>query len=155
MKRAVFESLGTWRSAEDTANGRLRKKAMLRCVEVCCKKEDYVGCGRVISGFRTPRTALITHYSPFPVLPLNSGPGEISRTHVNHRFVAHRYFYQIGFHTSFSLSIGYHGFKSGVDRIASFAVFAGACSSLSQCPKCRISESSIARWSGRLRICFR
>lgn len=30
MNRAVFEALGSWRSAEDTANGRLRKKAMLR-----------------------------------------------------------------------------------------------------------------------------
>ena len=108
MKRAVFESLGTWRSAEDTANGRLRKKAMLRwCVEVCCRKEDYVGCGRVISGFRTPRTALITHYSPFPVLPLNSGPGEISRTHVNHRLVAHRCFIRLVFirHSHFQLGI--------------------------------------------------
>lgn len=28
MKRVVFESLGAWRSAEDTANGRRRKKAM-------------------------------------------------------------------------------------------------------------------------------
>lgn len=28
MNRAVFVSLGTWRSAEDTANGRRKKKAM-------------------------------------------------------------------------------------------------------------------------------
>lgn len=28
MNRVVFVSLGTWRSAEDTANGRRRKKAM-------------------------------------------------------------------------------------------------------------------------------
>lgn len=28
MNRAVFVTLGTWRSAEDTANGRRKKKAM-------------------------------------------------------------------------------------------------------------------------------
>ena len=40
MNRAVFESLGTWRSAEDTANGRLKKKAMFVMEVSVIKNEE-------------------------------------------------------------------------------------------------------------------
>jgi hypothetical protein len=79
MNRAVFESLGTWRKAEDTANGRLRKKAMFEMEVV--NNQEMKRCLNVGA------TSDITmDYSLFCRRPLNSGPGEISRTHVNHRF---------------------------------------------------------------------